>query len=71
MLITISQKIGGHSPHSIISIFGNILFNWFAFFFVLLLTQILPGDLPTKNCKGVISGFGLNSYELAIRAIIL
>ena len=28
-------------------------------------------SMMAKNCKGVISGFGLNSYELAIRAIIL
>ncbi len=27
-------------------------------------------SMMAKNCKGVISGFGLNSYELAIRAII-
>ena len=27
-------------------------------------------SMMAKNCKGVISGFGLNSYELAIRAIL-
>ena len=27
-------------------------------------------SMMAKNCKGVISGFGLNSYELAIRSIV-